>query len=164
MATEVIMAQAPKTAAVRCAELLPATAACRSVSGRVVVWLNFVSVCLFQRLRHSARCVSEFSQLLNRVRSFVSNTPSVHWHSSRAPVPTAAAAELRSHLPLLRECTSLLHPLHSAAHDALACIAMHAGLQAQAVADASESVRLLKLRSTARCESFTYDAPRISRH
>lgn len=41
---------------------------------------------------------------------------------------------------------------------------MHAGLQAQAVVDASESVRLLKLRSNTHFESFIYDVPRISRH
>lgn len=169
---EAITAQASKTAAARCAEQFPATAACRSLSGRVIVRLYHVSVCavhscvclcFWQRTRaltrHSPRCVSEFSQLLLRVRSFVCSAPSTHGHSSRAPA--AAAAELRSYLPLLRECTSLQHPLHSAAHDALACIAMRTGMLDQAVVDASESVRLLTLRSTSRCESFVSDVPRV---
>jgi hypothetical protein len=105
-----------------------------------------VLVCFVSASHFPLRCVEEFSQLLHRARSEASDLPLSQAPTYKAASAAAAAAALRSALPLLRQHTSLAHPLHSNAHDALACLAMRTGLVTQAVIDSSESVRLLKLR------------------
>ncbi len=108
-----------------------------------------VAVC-FVSVRHVfLRCVAEFSRLLHRARSQSSSLSMPHastYNATAAAAAAATAADLRSSLPLLREHTSLSHPLHSNAYDALACLAMRAGRVTQSVMDSSESVRMLKLR------------------
>jgi hypothetical protein len=97
------------------------------------------------------RCVGEFTQLLSHARSLTSNSPSSSAVDQEAPPPAAAvaaaAAAIRSSLPLLRSYTSQRHPLHSNAHDVLACISMMSGQVGQAVVESTEALRLLKLRS-----------------
>jgi hypothetical protein len=97
------------------------------------------------------RCVGEFTQLLSHARSLTSNSPSSSVVNQEAPPPAAAvaaaAAAIRSSLPLLRSYTSQRHPLHSNAHDVLACISMMSGQVGQAVVESTEALRLLKLRS-----------------
>ncbi len=101
--------------------------------------------------RLCCRCVGEFTQLLGHARSLTSNGPSspaVHQEAyPPAAAVAAAAAAIRSSLPLLRSCTSQRHPLHSNAHDVLACISMMSGQVGQAVVESTEALRLLKLRS-----------------
>ncbi len=101
--------------------------------------------------RVCCRCVGEFTQLLSHARSLTSNGPSSPAVDQEAPPPAAAvaaaAAAVRSSLPLLRSYTSQLHPLHSNAHDVLACISMMSGQVCQAVVESTEALRLLKLRS-----------------
>jgi hypothetical protein len=105
--------------------------------------LNWNSVIILSMTPHSVlRCAAAITRLVDRVRC---ETARLQEDGDGGSL-VVAVAELRGSLPVLNACASQLHPLQAAARDALAYHALYTRRLGDAVEDASEAVRLLKLR------------------